>query len=383
MIYLDNAATGGFKPNSVIETATSVIKYLNANPGRSGHRLSKTGASFVYSARKKLSEFFNNGEIERVIFTKNCSEGLNTAIHGVLKNGDHVITTCFEHNSVLRPLFTLEKAGVITLSIVYPENNEFITKSDIEKAYTKNTKLVAVNHISNVNGSINDIKSIGKFLSDKNSYFLVDGAQSAGHVKIDMQKNFIDILSVAGHKGLYAVQGSGALILGSKVEISPTFQGGTGTESFNALQPDCYPEKLEVGTLNLPAICSLEEGVRYIESSIDYLEIRLTEMTFYLINRLSQIDKVQIYSKPNPAGIVAFSIDNCPSVEASERLSDEFDIAVRGGFHCAPLMHKFLKTDTDGLIRVSICPHNTKRDLYLLLNAVKTICLGKSIQSES
>ncbi len=375
MIYLDNAATGGFKPNSVLETAISAIKYLNANPGRSGHRLSKTGASFIYSARKKLSEFFNNGEVERVIFTKNCSEGLNTAIYGIVEKGDHVITTCFEHNSVLRPLFTLEKKGVITLSVVYPENNEFITKNDIEKVFTSNTKLVVINHISNVNGSINDIKSIGKFLKDKNSYFLVDGAQSAGHVVIDMQKNFIDILSVAGHKGLYAIQGSGALILGKKVDISPTFQGGTGTESFNSTQPDCYPERLEVGTLNLPAICSLEEGVRYIENSIDYLEIRLTEMTDYLIKRLRQLDGIKIYSKPNPAGIVAFSIDNCSSVEASERLSDEFDIAVRGGFHCAPLMHKFLNTSGDGLIRVSICPHNTKRDLFLLVSAVKTICL--------
>ncbi len=376
MIYLDNAATGGFKPNSVLETAISAIKYLNTNPGRSGHRLSKTGASFVYSARKKLSEFFNNGEVERVIFTKNCSEGLNTAIYGIVKNGDHVITTCFEHNSVLRPLFTLEKKGIITLTVVHPENKEFITKTDIENAFTSQTKLVIVNHISNVNGAINDIKSIGKFLKDKDCIFLVDGAQSAGHVKIDIKKNFIDVLSVAGHKGLYAVQGSGALILNSKVEISPTFQGGTGTESFNSNQPDCYPERLEIGTLNLPAICSLEEGVRYIENSIDYLEIRLTEMTDYLIKRLLLLDGIKIYSKPNPAGIVAFSINNCPSVEASERLSDEFDIAVRGGFHCAPLMHKFLNTQDDGLIRVSICPHNTKRDLFLLLNAVKSICLG-------
>ncbi len=374
MIYLDNAATGGFKPNSVIETAISAIKYLNANPGRSGHRLSKTGTEFIYSARKKVSEFFNNGEIERVIFTKNCSEGLNLAIHGILKKGDHVVTTCFEHNSVLRPLFTLESQGIITLTIVSPENNESITKNDIEKVLQDNTKLVIVNHISNVTGEINDVKSIGKFLKDKKPYFMVDGAQSAGHVKIDMQKLNVDILSVAGHKGLYSIQGSGALIFNKTVDISPTFQGGTGTESFNSFQPDCYPEKLEVGTLNLPAICSLEEGIRYVENSLDYLEIRLTEMTEYLIKRLLSIEKVRIYSKPNPAGIVAFSIENCPSIEASERLSDEFDIAVRGGFHCAPLTHKFLKTEDDGLIRVSISAHNTKRDLFLLISSVKTIC---------
>ena len=203
---------------------------------------------------------------------------------------------------------------------------------------------------------------------------MVDGAQSAGHVKIDMQKFNIDILSVAGHKGLYAIQGSGALIFNKRVDISPTYQGGTGTESFNTFQPNCYPEKLEVGTLNLPAICSLEEGIRYVENSLDYLEIRLFEMTEYLIKKLSAIDKVKIYSSPNPAGIVAFSIENLSSIEGAERLSNEFDIAVRGGFHCAPLMHKFLGTDDEGLIRVSISAHNTKRDLFLLVSAVKTIC---------
>lgn len=374
MIYLDNAATGGFKPNSVIETTVSAVKYLNANPGRSGHRLSKTGAEFIYSARKKVSEFFNNGEIDRVIFTKNCSEGLNIAIHGVIGKGDHVITTCFEHNSVLRPLFTLESKGIISLTIIYPKNRKSVTVKEIENALLPNTKLVIVNHISNVTGSINDVKSIGEFLREKNLLFMVDGAQSAGHVKIDMQKFNIDILSVAGHKGLYAIQGSGALIFNKRVDISSTFQGGTGTESFNTFQPNCYPEKLEVGTLNLPAICSLEEGIRYVENSLDYLEIRLTEMTEYLIKKLSAIDKVKIYSSPNPAGIVAFSIENLSSIEGAERLSNEFDIAVRGGFHCAPLMHKFLGTDDEGLIRVSISAHNTKRDLFLLISAIKTIC---------
>lgn len=374
MIYLDNAATGGFKPNSVLERATSAIKYLCANPGRSGHRLSKTGADFIYLARKKVSQFFNNDKVERVIFTKNCTEAINIAIYGILKKGDHVITTCFEHNSVLRPLFTLKNKGIISLTVVSPENKEYITKNDIEKALNSNTKLVIVNHISNVTGKVNNVKNIGEFLKDKPPYFMVDGAQSAGHIKIDMQKLNVDILAVAGHKGLYAIQGSGALIFNKKVDISTSFQGGTGTETFNLLQPDCYPEKLEAGTLNLPAICSLEEGIRYVENSLEYLETRLNEMTDYLIKKLNQINSVKVYSTKNPAGIVAFSIDNYPSTTASERLSEEFDIAVRGGFHCAPLMHKFLNTEDEGLIRVSLSPHNTKRDLFLLITAVKTIC---------
>lgn len=381
MIYLDNAATGGFKPNSVIETVVSAIKFLNANPGRSGHKLSKTGAGFVYSCRKKLSEFFNNLEPERVIFTKNCSEALNTAILGTYKKNSQVITTCFEHNSVLRPLHTLKEKGLITLKILYPQNGKYITKEDVSRAYTDDTSLVVVNHISNVTGDINDVGEIGDFLKDKDCVFLVDGAQSAGHVNIDMQKLNIDALAIAGHKGLYAIQGSGALIFRNTCEIRSTFQGGTGTESFNLLQPDCYPEKLEVGTLNLPSICSLEEGVRYIESSIDYLSIRLTEMTDYLITRLNTLSNVKVYSIKNPSGIVAFEIKNLSSTEVSEILSDKYDIAVRGGFHCAPLMHKFLNTSSDGLVRVSICPHNTKRDLYSLYDAVKSISFSWFYQS--
>ncbi len=373
MIYLDNAATGGFKPNSVIETAVSAIKFLNTNPGRSGHRLSKTGAGFVYSCRKKLSEFFNNLEPERVIFTKNCSEALNTAIYGTYIKNSEVITTCFEHNSVLRPLHNLQEKGLITLKVLYPQNGKNVTREDVSKAYNENVSLVVVNHVSNVTGTVNDIDGIGDFLKDKKCVFLVDGAQSAGHIKIDMQKSNIDILAVAGHKGLYAIQGSGALIFRNTCDITPSFQGGSGTESFNLLGPDCYPEKIEVGTLNLPSICSLEEGVRYIESSIDYLSIRLTEMTDYLIQRLNSILNVKVYSLKNPSGIVAFEIKNLSSTEVSEILSDKYDIAVRGGYHCAPLMHKFLNTHEDGLVRVSICPHNTKRDLYSLYDAVKSI----------
>lgn len=376
MIYLDNAATGGFKPNSVIETASSAIKYLNANAGRSGHRLSKTASGFVYSCRKKLSNFFNNGKVENVIFTKNCSEALNIAIYGLTKSNTHVITTCFEHNSVLRPLFTLEKNKVITLSVISPSNGKYLTARDVETAFTPNTKLVIVNHVSNVTGDINDVKDIGNFLKNTNATFVVDGAQSGGHVKIDMTELNVDVLALAGHKGLYGIQGSGVLIFKDGIQIDDTFQGGTGTESFNPLQPSYYPEKLEIGTLNVPAICSLEEGVRYIESSIDYLSVRLTEMSKYLIDRLSLINNVKIYSTPNPVGIVAFSVDGVSSIEVAERLSDEFDVAVRGGFHCAPLMHKFLKTEDDGLVRASICPYNTKRDIYILCDAVKTIALS-------
>ncbi|MBO5712990.1 MAG: aminotransferase class V-fold PLP-dependent enzyme [Clostridia bacterium] len=373
MIYLDNSATGGFKPTCVMETAVNVIRYLSANPGRSAHRLSKTGAEFIYNARKRLSKFFNNGSVERVIFTKNCTEALNIALLGLNIKNTTVITSVTEHNSVLRPLYALRDKGVITLKIITPSNEKFITAIDVINAYDESVSLVVLNGASNVTGAVNDISGVGDFLREKSTIFMVDGAQTAGHIKIDMQKFGVDILAVAGHKGLYAISGSGALIFNNKVKIEPTFFGGTGTESFNPSQPDCYPEKLECGTLNLPAICSIDEGVRYVENNIDYVSEMLINNTEYLIDKLSRNDKVTVYSTKNPVGIVAFKVNGISSSEIAETLSSTYNIAVRGGFHCAPLMHTYLKTDEDGLVRASISPNNTRRELNALIVAINKI----------
>jgi selenocysteine lyase/cysteine desulfurase len=330
------------------------------------------GAEFIYNTRKKLSSFFNNGCLERVIFTKNCTEALNLAILGLNLKGT-VLTTVTEHNSVLRPLNNLERQGKITLKIIKPSNNRFITANDIEKEYTSDTSLVIVNGASNVTGEVNEISKIGDFLREKPAVFMVDGAQTAGHIKIDMLDSGIDILCVAGHKGLYSIAGVGALIFTKNVDISPTFLGGTGTETFNPLQPDCYPEKLECGTLNLPAICSLLEGVKYIEKNLFYIGETLLNYTSFAINNLSKIQGVTVYSNKNPVGIVSFKIDNLSSIEVAEILSTNYDIAVRGGFHCAPLMHALLNTDSEGLVRASFSPHNAKREINAFINAVKNI----------
>lgn len=373
MIYLDNAATGGFKPVCVMETAVNVIRYLSANPGRSGHRLSKTGAEFIYSCRKRLSNAFNNGCVERVIFTKNCTEAINMALLGLNLNGGKIITSVLEHNSVLRPLHRLKETANVTITEIEPSNKKFVTLSDVASVYDDTVKLVILTHASNVTGYVNEIKEIGDFLREKSTIFMVDGAQSAGHIKIDMKKSNIDILCLAGHKGLYSIAGCGALLFTENVKIEPTYLGGTGTESFNPNQPDCYPEKLECGTLNLPAICSLEEGVRYVENNLEYIAEFLTSTTEYLINKLNNVKGVKIYSQKNPVGIVSFAINGISSNEVAEILSNKFDIAVRGGFHCAPKIHKFLNTDEEGLIRVSASPHNTKRELNALISAVKEI----------
>ena len=372
MIYFDNAASGGFKPSNVIDTAVSVIKYLNANTGRSLHRLSQTASSYVFSCRKKVAEFFNVKSVSRVIFTKNCTEALNLAIHGGIPKGK-VLTTTLEHNSVLRPLFTLEKKGDITLDIITPKNKRFITASDIIDHYDSTVSAVVINASSNVTGECANLLEIGEFLKNKKALFIVDGAQAGGHIPLDVTRYNIDMLALAGHKGLYSIQGIGVLLLNEGVTVNPIIEGGTGTESFNPFQPDVYPEKLESGTLNLPAICSLEEGITYVENSLSYVSNYRLELTEYLVDRLSRVDGVTLYSTKNPVGIVSFAVENLSSSEVTEILSSKYDIAVRGGFHCAPLIHKMLNTDDGGLIRASLSPHNTKREVNALISAVKEI----------
>ncbi len=372
MIYLDNAATGGFKPSQVIDVAVSVIKFLNANPGRSGHRLSKTAGEYVYSCRKKLASFFGAETPSRVIFTKNCTESLNIAIHGGIKKG-RVLTSTLEHNSALRPLNTLNQKGIISLTVIKPKNNRFITLEDITKNYSSDVSAVCLNAVSNVTGEESEIYSIGNFLKNKNSLFIVDGAQAGGHTHLNVKDHHIDMLCLAGHKGLYSIQGVGALILSNRANPTEVYQGGTGTESFNPYQPDCYPEKLESGTLNLPAICSLEEGVRYVEKNIDYIGNHLTDATSYLISNLEKMNNIKVYSRPNKYGIVSFEVHGVPSSDVAEILSSKYDIAVRAGYHCAPLVHKMLGTENDGLVRSSIGMHNTRRELNALILAMKEI----------
>lgn len=368
MIYFDNAATGGFKPRAVTDAVCNVVRYLSANPGRSAHRLSLAGAEIVYSTRKALAELFN-AQSERVIFTKNCSEALGVAIYGMVEKDMHVITTVYEHNSVLRPLFLLKEKGFITLDVAVPEKDKSIVDK-ISELITEKTGLVVVSALSNVTGESLPILEIGKLCKQKNILFIVDGAQAGGHVKIDIKETGISALALACHKGLYGIMGSGALIVGDDVEISPVFVGGTGSESFNLKHPSTYPDRLESGTLNLPAIAGLFEGVRYVRCNLSAFNKILTEQTEYLIAELNKLPFVTCYSSPNPAGIVSFSVKNTSSVEVADLLNKNFDIAVRSGIHCAPLLHQYLGTVDVGLTRVSLSPQNTYREIRFFIKAL-------------
>jgi len=370
MIYFDNAATGGFKPNAVLDTTFTTLKYLSANPGRSGHMLSVTGAKRIFETRESIANFFSC-EPERVAFTKNCTEALNLAIFGTLKKGGHVITTIYEHNSVLRPLYYLEKLGLITLSIVSPAPDLSLATA-IEAAFTKNTYLVVASAVSNVTGEILPLDDIKRICKEKGALLLVDGAQGAGHIPLKVQDG-INMIAFAGHKGLYGVMGSGGLVFNKDTDISPFILGGTGVDTFSTFAPTNYPERLETGTLNLPAICALKVGVEYVSRNLDTFASHLLGATKKVIDELSLINGIKIYSKANPSGIVSFELENLPSTEVSDILDKEFDVAVRGGFHCAPKMHEFLHTAENGLVRVSLAVQNSSLEIDYFLSAIKKL----------
>ncbi len=371
MIYFDNAATGYFKPSAVLDAAVTTIRYLSANPGRSGHRLSITGAKTVYDCRENLASLFNC-PTDTVIFTKNCTEALNLAIFGTARRGGHVITTALEHNSVLRPLNYLKSKGEITLDVVEPNKTDNLV--DLIKAkICDKTYLVVCTAVSNVTGYSLPLKEIGKLCKDSSLIFLVDGAQGAGHIPLDMQVLNIDALALAGHKGLAGIMGSGALLLNGKVNVNPLIHGGTGTDSFNLLQPLDYPERLEAGTLNLPAIAALSEGVKHVKKNLSSIGSHLYSATSRLIEGLKNIDGVKLYSTPNPSGIVAFSVKGNESAEIADLLNLNYDVAVRGGIHCAPLTHKLLGTEKCGLVRASLAVQNSFREIDYFIKAIREI----------
>lgn len=370
MIYLDHAATGGFKPASVQNALSASVKAC-ANPGRSGHRLSLAVAERVYDCRKLLNDFFDGYGFERTVFTRSCTEALNVAVFGVLNPGDHVITTCLEHNSVLRPLEELKRRGRIEYSVA-PLTNGTVTAESIASLVRENTVLCTVTSASNVTGVCPDLAAIKKALPE-HVLLLVDGAQGAGHIPIKMRETGIDALTLAGHKGLHAIQGAGALLFSERFNPRPLLFGGTGSESNSLEMPEFYPDRLESGTLSYPAICTLFEGTLVAKTHLDEAGQTLLKLTSALISALSSLPDFTVYSKPNPCGIVSFAHSSLASEEIAGLLSEKFDIAVRGGLHCAPLIHKALDTFPSGLVRASLSPFQSMREINALVGALRRL----------
>lgn len=373
MIYFDNAATGGFKPEGVRAAVAAALKTC-ANPGRSGHSLSLACMERVYSCRKLLCEFFGGSSYERVIFTSNCTHALNLALLGGLSAGDRVVSTVAEHNSVLRPLEYLKGRGVeVEYAPLAADKNVDIYA--LSRLVDDNTCAVVITLASNVTGVTPDIALL-RSLIPQNVLLICDGAQACGHFVIDMQKSGIDALCVAGHKGMYGIQGSGALLLSSRFSPKSVLFGGTGSESNNLSMPDFYPDALEAGTLNYPAVCSLAEGALYLSENLEKDKESLKSMIDYLHAGLEKLNGVTLYSRPNTAGIIAFAFDRLSSEEGAYILSEEYGVCVRGGLHCAPLMHAALKSG--GLVRASLSPFNTPSECEKFLCAVRKIARKKA-----
>ncbi|MGN1208597.1 MAG: aminotransferase class V-fold PLP-dependent enzyme [Christensenellales bacterium] len=378
MIYLDNGATTNKKPFCVRwEVLKSCFKKNCANPNRSGYKISSELASKILNIRENLAKFFNCENVENVIFTSGCTEALNLAILGTHQKNGHVITTIYEHNSVLRPLHELSKTYHENLTILTPAESGKIDPQQFEKAITDKTYLVTCIFTSNVTGFTNEIEKIGEICKRHNVLFLVDCAQSAGHEKIDMQKMNIDFLSVAGHKGFYALTGVGALLVSNKAKkfLKPLKFGGTGTQSNSPIQPTDFPDGFESGTCNVSGILSLGAGLKFVEKYQQKINNKIESLTEYLIKNLKTIDDIIIYPNNNrTSGVVSFNLKNIPSNEVGNFLSEKFDICVRTGLHCAPLVHKHFGTLDTGMVRVSLSYFNKKRDIDKLVYALKFLC---------
>lgn len=370
MIYLDNAATTDYKPQCVIDAVTDCIVNYPYNPNRSGNKQALVLQQKLYETKRKLSLLANNDSANNVAFTNGCTEALNLAILGTAKRG-HIIISTREHNSVLRPVMQLEKKGFVKVSVAEPDENGEITADEISRLIREDTYLLCVSHASNVNGDSQKLYELGIVARQNNMLFLVDCAQSMGYFPIDMNKCYVDMAAVAGHKGLHGIQGAGALIFNKRCKLRPIRFGGTGTESESYYQPETLPDGLESGTLPCPAILGMSAGIDYWLSNWQNNRDNIAETQSIILDGLKQIKNVKLYSKQNHSGIVAFNVGNTDSNEIADELSNKYDIAVRGGLQCAPLMHKYLGTLNQGVVRASVSAVTTKNDCYSLLNAIE------------
>lgn len=373
MIYFDNSASTAIKPKTVQKAVYNALSIFCANPGRSGHKQAIKTALEVEKAREIIALHCGTTP-NKVIFSLNCTDALNMAILGTYKKSGNVVCTENEHNSVLRPLQHLKSIDdTFSFSVATQSNSKGICWADIEKKLQENTYLVICNHISNVNGDTANIQEIGNHLKELGILFLVDGAQSGGHFHYNMKEQNINMLALAPHKGFYAPQGVGTLLLNGDFDINPIRFGGTGTNSLELTMPDTLPERLEAGTLNTPAILGFAEGVKFVEENFHAIQTKIEDLTVFLHYEFSKLP-IDVYSNPeNPNGVFAFNIPNMSSTDVANYLDEKWNICVRSGFHCAPFKHKALGTLDNGAVRVSIGFFNTYQEVEHLVLAIKTL----------
>ncbi|ENK0840310.1 aminotransferase class V-fold PLP-dependent enzyme [Clostridium sporogenes] len=378
-IYLDNAATTYPKPEKVYSSILNYMKNVGASPGRGGYENALTGDRMVYKCRQSLINLFNFNKIENVIFTSNITASLNILIKSIVKDDWHVITSSMDHNSVIRPLVSLEKSNKIELDILNCSEEGLINIEDFKNTIKDNTKLVVLSHASNIVGTIQPLETIGKICKEKGIYFIIDSAQTAGVLPLDFQNLNCNALAFTGHKALLGPQGIGGFIIDDKLNnIATNFiEGGTGSLSESTLQPDFLPDKFESGTMNTPGIAGLLAGIEYInEEGLNIIKEREEYLSREFINGLLNIDSIKVYG-PLDASLRTATISiNSSKIDNSELgflLDSEFGIMVRTGLHCAPLAHKTIGSFPQGTLRFSFGAFNDIKDINYALYALNSI----------
>jgi cysteine desulfurase family protein len=377
MIYLDNAATSFPKPEAVYQALDRFARQDLANPGRAGHKMALAAERALDDCRHLLNQLFHGEQPERFVFTLNCTDALNMAFKGVLADGDHVITTDLEHNSISRPLRALELAGRITLTRVRADGGGTINPDDIRRTVTPRTRLIALTHASNVLGTVQPVADVGRLARERDLLFLVDAAQTAGVVPIDVQAMYIDLLAFPGHKSLLGPTGTGALYVGSRAQVRAWREGGTGGDSSSETQPREFPYFLEGGTPNVLGVAGLAAGIKYVQEKVPQQlhahEVKLTER---LWRRLDEIGGYEVFGHRDWSRRVAtlsFRSEALPAAELGGILDQAFDVAVRPGLHCAPYIHRSLGTFPEGTLRVSPGAFSTEADIDHLARALAEV----------
>lgn len=375
MIYFDNAATTLRKPPDVAKAMTYALSAFG-NPGRGVHEAVLQASRAVYRTREALCDLFGADSPRQIAFTANATQSLNTAIKGVLRPGDHAITTELEHNSVLRPLYEMEAIGV-ELTILKSDALGRIRYEDVEPAIRKNTKAIICTHASNLTGNLVDIARIGQIARAHGITFIVDAAQTAGVFPIDMQSMNIDVLCFTGHKGLLGPQGTGGLAVREGVSISPLLSGGSGIQTYEKAHPADMPAALEAGTLNAHGIAGLWAALEYIQAiGPDVIRQREQNLMLAFHNGVKDIPGVTVYgdfSSSERCAIVSLNIRDYDSAEVSDALFQQYGIATRPGAHCAPLMHRALGTVSQGAVRFSFSHFNTPEEIRTAVSAVREL----------
>lgn len=370
MIYLDNSATSRFKPKCVTEEYNRFV-LSSCNSGRSGHKDCIQTATKVLNVRERIKKYLGADNDYEVIFTANCTAALNMAILGYVKSGDHVVTTVYEHNSVLRPLEYLQSNFGVKVTYLVPDDCGKICAKAVQNAITDDTKLVIINHTSNVTGITQDIESIGKVTHSLGIKLLVDTAQSLGHEEIDVKNMHIDMLASCGHKGIHGMQGTGFLLANKSIPLRPIMFGGTGTDSDMLDQPTYMPEGFECGTINTGGILALGKAFDWTYGNFDILTRHYKFLSGELLYGMKSIPKITAYSS-FPSTVISIKVDGYSSSEVAEILNQN-NIAVRSGLHCAPKIHKHLGTIEDGLCRISIGYNNNLSDCIACLKVLSKL----------